>query len=169
MNERFNEKLSGLTEDNADKVTLDLGNPSSVLLAAGVEDKPMKLYGNKVIKKMKKHGFKLDELRNLPEAVAEPIAVFNNYGKAGNKSILTELETEQGNFLVTLTLGKGHDVDFNVVTSVFGKGESNIVDWINKGFATYIDKEKALDYLHHSALKAVTSDNQELSVPMPQR
>ncbi|MBU3813567.1 MAG: hypothetical protein H9791_03540 [Candidatus Bacteroides intestinipullorum] len=163
VNERFNEKLSGLTEDNADKVTLDLGNPSSVLLAAGVEDKPMKLYGNKVIKKMKKHGFKLDELRNLPEAVAEPIAVFNNYGKAGNKSILTELETEQGNFLVTLTLGKGHDVDFNVVTSVFGKGESNIVDWINKGFATYIDKEKALDYLHHSALKAVTSDNQELS------
>ena len=28
---------------------------------------------------------------------------------------------------------------------------------------TYINKEKALDYLHHSALKAVTSDNQELS------
>lgn len=164
VNERFNEKLSGLTEDNADKVTLDLGNPSPVLLAAGVEDKPMKLYGNKVIKKMKKHGFKLDELRNLPEAVAEPIAVFNNYQKEGNRSILTELETANGNFLVTIDLGKDADVDFNIVTSVFGKGDNNIITWINKGYATYIDKQKTLDYLHHSALKAVTSDNREEKV-----
>lgn len=164
VNERFNEELSGLTEDNADKVTLGLGNPSPVLLAAGVEDKPMKLYGNKVIKKMKKHGFKLDELRNLPEAVAEPIAVFNNYQKEGNRSILTELETANGNFLVTIDLGKDADVDFNIVTSVFGKGDNNIITWINKGYATYIDKQKTLDYLHHSALKAVTSDNREEKV-----
>lgn len=162
VNERFNEKLNGLTEANADKVVLSLGRPSDILRAAGVEDKPMKLYGNKVMKKMRKHGFTLDELHDLPQAVAEPIAVFKNYGKDGNRSILTELKTEQGNFLVTLTLGEGHDVDFNIVTSVFGKGESNIIDWIKRGFATYINKEKALNYLHHSALKAVTSDNQEL-------
>lgn len=163
VNERFNEQLDSLTEENADSVTLSLGRPSAILRAAGVEDKPMKLYGNKVMKKMRKHGFKLDELRNLPEAVANPIAVFKNYGKEGNRSILTELRTDQGNFLVTLTLGEGHDVDFNVVTSVFGKGGSNIIDWIKRGFATYINKEKALNYLHHSALKAVTSNNQELS------
>ena len=36
------------------------------------------------------------------------------------------------------------------VTSVFGKGEDNIVDWLNKGYARYINKEKALNYLHHS-------------------
>jgi hypothetical protein len=162
VNERFNEKLNGLTEANADKVVLSLGRPSDILRAAGVEDKPMKLYGNKVMKKMRKHGFTLDELHDLPQAVAEPIAVFKNYGKDGNRSILTELKTEQGNFLVTLTLGEGHDVDFNIVTSVFGKGESNIIDWIKRGFATYINKGKALNYLHHSALKAVTSDNQEL-------
>ena len=185
-NRRFNELLEELTEENADELVLDLGTPSPTLRVAGVEDKPMKLYGNKVIKKMKKHGFALDELRDLPRAVADPIAVFKNYGKEGNRSVLTELKTGQGNFLVTLTLGKGHDVDFNIVTSVFGKGESNIVDWIKNGFATYINKEKTLDYLHfsgrsipeasnnrekenaqeflhHSALKAVTSDNRELS------
>ena len=70
VNERFNEELSNLTEDNADKVALWLGKPSKVLLAAGVEDKPMKLYGNKVIRKMKKHGFSLEELRNLPRGKA---------------------------------------------------------------------------------------------------
>lgn len=160
-NEQFNEDLNGLTEKNADRVILSLGRPSAVLRAAGVTDMPMKLYGNKVIKKMKKHGVGLDELRDLPRAVANPIAVFKNYGKEGNRSVLTELQTEQGNFLVTLSVGKGNDIDFNIVTSVFGKGKDNIVDWINKGFATYVNKQKTLDYLHHSALKAVTSDNRE--------
>lgn len=150
--ERFNEELSSLTEANADNTILSLGRPSAVLRAAGVEDKPMKLYGNKVIKKMKKHGFTLEELRDLPHAVADPIAVFDNYAKDGNRSILTELRTEQGNFLVTIDLGKGEmDTDFNVVTSVFGKGDNKVVNWINKGFATYVNKEKALNYLHHSA------------------
>lgn len=94
----------------------------------------MKLYGSKVMKKMRKHGFALEDLRDLPRAVANPIAVFNNYGKDGNRSVLTELHTANGNFLVTISLGKGgEDIDFNIVSSVFGKGEDNIVDWLNRG------------------------------------
>ena len=167
VNERFNNELGGLTADNADNVVLSLGRPSKVLLSAGVENKPMTLYGNKVIKKMRKHGFALEELRNLPCAVADPIAVFNNYGKNGNRSILTELKTRRGNFLVSVNIGKGADVDFNIVSSVFGKGSGNVADWINKGYMTYVDKEKALNYLHHSALRAVTSDSSRLSSEDP--
>ena len=164
VNVKFNEQLGTLTEENADRIILSLGSPSDILLSAGVEDKPMKLYGNKVMQKMRKHGFALEELRDLPSEVANPIAVFNNYGKDGNRSILTELHTIKGNFLVAISLGKGtEDIDFNIVSSVFGKGEDNIVDWLNRGLATYIDKEKALNYLHHSALHAVTSDNPRLS------
>ena len=160
VNERFNEELSNLTEDNADKVTLWLGKPSKVLLAAGVEDKPMKLYGNKVIRKMKKHGFSLEELRNLPRAVADPVAVFNNYQREGNRSILTELKTQQGNFLVSVNIGKDADINFNIVRSVFGKGNENVVAWINNGLATYINKEKALSFLsHQSAPIAATAAN----------
>lgn len=167
VNERFNNELGGLTADNADNVVLSLGRPSKVLLSAGVENKPMTLYGNKVIKKMRKHGFALEELRNLPRAVADPIAVFNNYGENGNRSILTELKTLRGNFLVSVNIGKGADVDFNIVSSVFGKGSGNVADWINKGYMTYVDKEKALNYLHHSALRAVTSDSSRLSSEDP--
>lgn len=164
VNEKFNEDLSRLTEANADSITLSLGKPSQILVAAGVIDKPMKLYGNKVIKKMKKHGFELDELMNLPRAVSDPIAVFNNYGVSGNRSILTELKTTDGNFLVTIDLGTGKDdIDFNIVSSVFGKDEEKIVNWINNGFATYINKEKALNFLHHSAPIAETSGNSRLS------
>ena len=120
----------------------------------------MKLYGNKVMKKMRKHGFALEELRDLPRAVADPIAVFNNYGEDGNRSILTELRTQQGNFLVSVNIGKDADIDFNIVRSVFGKGDENVVDWINKGLATYINKEKALSFLfHQSAPIAATAAN----------
>ena len=163
VNDKFNEQLSMLNEENKDKIVLSLGMPSEILLSAGIEDKPMKLYGNKVIKKMKKHGFALDELKDLPRAVASPIAVFDNLGREGNRGILTELRTEQGNFLVTVDLGKGEDdIDFNIISSVFGKSDNKVVDWINKGIATYINKEKALNYLHHSAPIAEALSNPRL-------
>lgn len=164
VNRKFNEALSTLTENNADKVTFNLGSPSDVLLSAGIADKPIKLYGSKIIKKMKKHGFSLSELENLPASVSDPIGVFDNLGRTGNRSILTELRTKNGNFLVTVDFGKGQmDADFNIVSSVFGKGDSKVINWISKGFATYINKEKALDYLHLSAPIAEASNNQELS------
>ncbi|MEG1839137.1 MAG: hypothetical protein RR220_07595 [Bacteroidaceae bacterium] len=55
------------------------------------------------------------------------------------------------------------NIDFNIVTSVFGKGKDNIINWLNKGFTTYIDKRKALDYLHLSAPIAEASNSSELS------
>lgn len=165
VNERFNEELDNLTEENADKVTLWLGKPSDVLLSSGIENKPLKLYGNKVIKKMKKHGFALDELRDLPKAVADPIAVFDNYQREGNRTILTELRSQEKNIMVAVTLGKnGVDVDFNIVSSVFGKGSSNVVDWISKGYLAYVDKEKALNYLYFSERNiSEAADNSRLS------
>ena len=162
VNTRFNEELATLTDENKDKVILSLGTPSKKLLAGGVTNKPMKLYGAKVIKKQKLHGFNLSEIKDLPLAVANPIAVFNNYQSDENRSVLTELTTKDGNFLVSLNVGKGEDIDFNIVATVFGKGDDNIVDWFNRGLATYIDKEKALDYLHHSALNAEALSNPRL-------
>lgn len=161
-NDRFNAELATLTEENRDEVILSLGIPSEKLLAGGVVNKPMKLYRAKVIKKQKLHGFDLSEIKNLPLAVANPIAVFNNYQSDKNRSVLTELTTKDGNFLVSLNVGKGEDIDFNIVATVFGKGDDNIVDWFNRGLATYIDKEKALDYLHHSALNAEALSNPRL-------
>ena len=139
VNDQFNRELAELTEENADTKIFNLGSLSSILLSAGVEDKPMKLYGSKLMKKAKLHGFSPKELENLPAAVADPIAVFDNYKKTDNRSILTELKTKDGNFLVSLTIGKGIDVDFNIIVSAFGKANNRIVKWINKGFAGTVD------------------------------
>ena len=163
VNERFNEELDDFTIDNADEKVFDLGNPSAKLLSAGVADKPIRLHGSKIAKKMKKHGFSAEELRDLPKAVANPIAVFDNLGKDGNRSVLTELKTAKGNFLVAIDLGKGTEADFDVVSSVFGKRGDSVVGWINKGYLKYVDKKKALNYLHLSAPIAEASDNAGLS------
>ncbi len=163
VNEKFNEQLAEFTKDNADKINFNLGSPSAKLLSAGVADKPIKLHGSKVAKKMKKHGFSIEELRDLPKAVANPIAVFDNLGKEGNRSVLTELKTANGNFLVAIDLGKGTEADFDIVSSVFGKKGHSVAAWINKGYMRYVDKKKALNYLHLSAPIAEASDNTELS------
>ena len=163
VNARFNEQLEKLDEDTKDKIVLSLGYPSEILLGAGVKNKQMKLYGAKVLAKMKKHGFDVSELKDLPRAVANPIAVFNNYETDVNRSILTELTTKDGNFLVSVKIGEGEDVEFNIITSVFGKGDSKIANWINKGFGVYFNKEKTLNYLHHSAPIAEALSNSELS------
>ena len=162
VNDRFNEQLGGFTAETADRTNFSLGYPSEELLLAGVADRPIRLHGSKVVKKMKKHGFSIDELHDLPKAVAHPIAVFDNLHREGNRSILTELHTANGNFLVTIDLGRGSEADFDIVSSVFGKNDKGIVDWIISGYTKYIDKEKALDYLHLSAPIAEASDKQEL-------
>ena len=163
VNDRFNEQLSEFTIEDADKFIFNLGRPSAKLKAAGVTDRPIRLNGSKLAKKIKKHGFEPNELKNLPMAMEDPIAVFDNLGREGNRSVLTELKTANGNFLVSIDLGKGSDADFDVVSSVFGKRGNSILTWINKGFLKYVDKEKALNYLHLSAPIAEASDNSELS------
>lgn len=162
INDSFNSMLSVLTPENANNLAFQLGIPNSVMKDGGVQDKPLKLYGNKIIAKQRKHGFDFEELRNLPIAVANPIAIFNNYNNENNRSILTELRTKNGNFLVSVEVGVDADIDFNIVSSVFGKGDINIVDWLKKGYATYIDNEKVQNFLlHHSALIAGASAKSE--------
>ena len=151
VDEEFNKGLSVLNEKNKDSIILFLGKPSKILLDAGVEDKQIKLYGNKVLKKQKEHGFYLEELRSLPSAVAAPIAVFNNYKRKGNRSILTELSTKDGNFLVAIEIGRDGDIDFNIVSSVFGKNNESLEDWLRSGYATYIDEQKVKDFLLHQS------------------
>ena len=56
----------------------------------------------------------------------------------------------------------GGDIDFNIVKSTFGKDVDSVLNWINKGYLTFVDKEKALGYLYPSAPIAETANDQEL-------
>ncbi|TFH94380.1 MuF-C-terminal domain-containing protein [Porphyromonas levii] len=108
---------------------------------------PMVLYGNKLIKKIKKHGYSILDLLNLPKSLAYPIAVFDTKGD-GSRIALAEIKDHKGNnFVVSVRYGNGTQAEVNVITSVYGKLFESVVRWLRKGYLTYADKKKALAYL----------------------
>ena len=150
VNERFNEQLDGLTEENASSTRLQLGRPSSILLSVGIPDKPFILYGNKLMKKAKQHDFSPKEVKDLPLAMQSPIAAF--VGSHPNSfAILSEMEIDGKNVLVSIETEKNGEIDFNIISSVFGKNSKGVIKWILDGKLLYADKEKALSYISASA------------------
>lgn len=162
VNEQFNRELAGLTEENAQSKRLKLGHPSPMLSAAGVPDKPIILYGNKLLKKAKLHGFGVKELHNLPLAMQNPIAVFE--GSHPN-SFATLLEIKLGghNTLASIEVNKKGEADFNIISSLFGKESKGVTKWILDGKLLSVDKEKAQSYISASALNADATYKNELS------
>lgn len=162
VNERFNRELAELTEKNAQSKRLKLGKPSLMLSAAGVPDKPIILYGNKLLKKAKLHNFDVKELHNLPLAMQNPIAVFE--GSHPN-SFATLLEIKLGghNTLASIEVNKKGEADFNIISSLFGKESKGVTKWILDGKLLSVDKEKAQSYISASALNADATYKNELS------
>lgn len=162
VNEQFNRELAELTEENAQSKRLKLGYPSPMLSAAGVPDKPIILYGNKLLKKAKLHNFDVKELHNLPLAIQNPIAVFE--GSHPN-SFATLLEIKLGghNTLASIEVNKKGEADFNFISSLFGKESKGVTKWILDGKLLSVDKEKAQSYISASALNADATYKNELS------
>ena len=162
INEQFNRELAELTEENAQSKRLKLGYPSPMLSAAGVPDKPIILYGNKLLKKAKLHNFDVKELHNLPLAMQNPIAVFE--GSHPN-SFATLLEIKLGghNTLASIEVNKKGEADFNFISSLFGKESKGVTKWILDGKLLSVDKEKAQSYISASALNADATYKNELS------
>ncbi|MDR0824034.1 MAG: hypothetical protein LBN74_03000 [Prevotella sp.] len=162
VNTRFNEELKTLTPENADSKVFDLGIPLGILKSAGIENKRFKLYGNKIIKKAKEHGYKPEDLSDLPMAMQSPLFVFEG-SHDGTFSILTEININGNNVLVSIATNKKNELDVNFVTSVYdiegikdSHGKS-VVEIINEDKIRYSEKDKSLNYL--SALGQTSATN----------
>ncbi len=162
VNKKFNEELEQLTTENADNVQLNVGRPSNILLACGMPNRAIVLYGNKLVKKAKQHGYDFADIKDLPKYVANPIAVFK--GSYENSfAILTEMPINGKNALVSIDISKGEVQDVNLVTSVFDKNSKGVINWINNGKLIYAEKNKVLDYLSTSVPITDATNKQELN------
>ena len=159
INEGFNHELERFTPENADATVFNLGMPSEILLSAGIESKPIKFYGSKLLAKMKKHGFNASDLKDLPNAVNDPIAIFEG-NRPDSFAVLTELNIGGNNVLAILEVGEGRDINFNLITSTYGKAKEGIANWVNDGKLLYLNKEKTPDYLGTPAPIAGAVNNQ---------
>lgn len=159
VNQRFNEQLAELTEENADRIIMSLGRPSEILRSVDMPDRDIRLYGNKVMKKSKTHEYSPHDLKDLPKMIQHPIAIFKG-SYPGSFSLLTEIELNGNNALVSIDIKKGEVQDINLVTSVYGKKGDNVLSWIEEGKMLYTDKKKTLDYISSSAPIADATYNQ---------
>ena len=159
VNDRFNDRLESLVANpnQKDKV-LRLGRSSEFLKDGGVADAEIVLEFDKLVRKSgedykNKHPFDMSDIKDLPKAIASPIAVFGNTsGENDGNVILTELKKDGKNFIVAVKTvmqpRKGGVVlEVNQITTLFPKEAKGIVHWFNLGKATNIDKEKALRFI----------------------
>ena len=159
VNDRFNDRLESLVANpNQKDRVLRLGRSSEFLRDGGLADAEIVLEFDKLARKSKEgykneHPFDMSDIKDLPKAIASPIAVFGNTsGENDGNVILTELKKDGKNFIVAVKTmmqpRKGGVVlEVNQITSLFPKDAKGIVHWFNSGKATNIDKEKALRFI----------------------
>lgn len=157
VNDDFNQRLDELVKNpnQKDKI-LRFGRSSSFLKVGGITDAEIELDFDKFIRKSgdkykNNHPFAASDLKNLPMALAEPIAVFNST-TANDHVVLTELQKDGKNFIVAVRAVEQHRkggvvLEVNKITSLYPKEEIGIVYWINNGRISNVDKEKALHFI----------------------
>ena len=153
VNERFNEELERQIAGELPKGHVyGLGRPSDVLLAAGLPNLPIEMAASQLVFKSSsgKHDFDLNEVMNLPNAIANPIAVFEYGDREKAQNILTVLKHNREHFLVGMFIRptvKGRVLEINSVRNVFPKNGLSIARWIENGKLTYSNKKELLNFL----------------------
>lgn len=143
-----------------------LGRASNVLKSAGVADLDIEMPSSRLQEKSNKdyksnHPFDLSEVRNLPESIQHPIAVFESETDPRRTVVLTELESGGKNFIAVLGLSRmrgRNAMEVNSVISLYPKDSaSRIGKWFDsekytgKNLLKWVDKKKALKWLSNNS------------------
>ena len=174
INQKFNERLDELVSNpnQKDKV-LHLGRSSEFLKDGGISDAEIVLDYDKLVRKSSEnysnhHPYSAEDIYDLPIAVHNPIALFENTNGKGGFVILTELKKDGRNFIAALRTTEqnrkgGVLLTVNEITTLYPKEVRGIIHWINQGKITNVDKEKALHFIEALQPHAGTTiTNEEL-------
>jgi len=149
VNARFNRELQQqikgfLPESHVYK----LGNPGEILQSAGMPNLPIELRADLLAFKARddySHPFNMSEIKNLPYAINDPIAVFAYGDKSKAVNVVTELEKDGKKFLVGISLNpevNGENLNINSIRTIFPKDTAEWQRWIEQGKALYINDDK---------------------------
>ena len=168
INNEFNDALEKQMAGTLPKgYTYKLGNPSSALKFAGIDDLPIELSSRTLEVKSSKdyksnHPFDLASIKNLPIAIQRPVAIFDSEYEDGRKVILTELKDDKGHSIIAV-LGlrklRGRNyAEVNSIISLYGKDSAvRIANWfdstnknglgLDKQLCRWADTKKASEWL----------------------
>jgi predicted GNAT family acetyltransferase len=154
VNERFNGELQQhIDEMLPEGHVYKLGMPLEILQSTGFPDLPIELNADILLRKatVYGHNFDLSEIKDLPKAIQNPMAIFSYGDKTKAQNILIEVESKDGKkFIVGVSLNpniKGKNIEVNSIRNVFPKDTHEWINWINQGKGLYFNKEKVLNFL----------------------
>ena len=173
VNDKFNDRLAQLIENpNQKDRVLHLGRSSQFLIDGGIADAEIELDFDKFVRKSSEkyknnHPFSAGDIKDLPKAIAHPVAVFNSTTKKDHV-VMTELNHDGKNFIVAIRATEQNRknkvvLEVNQITSLYPKGERGIIYWIKNNKLSNVDKEKALHFIEALQPHAGTLTSEELS------
>ena len=146
VNSRFNEELSRQSDGTLEKGYIyRLGMPGDVLRSTGFPDLPIELSSVRLIEKSynQDHPFDISEIKNLPIALQNPIAVFSYGDGTKAQNVIVEIEHDGKNFLVGVHFNQSkRGVEINDIRGLFPRDTKDWLNWILQGKMLYVDKMK---------------------------
>jgi hypothetical protein len=169
INSCFNEELQRQIEGKLSKGHVyQLGMPSNALLSR-LENLPIQLRATTLNLKsatdyIHSHPFDLVQIKNLPQALSAPIAVFESETNFSRTVVLTELKNNSGsNFIAIIDVQRlaGRQVyEVNNIISLYPKASNDrILRWfdgkndkeIGRDLLCWVDTQKALNWLSNAS------------------
>jgi hypothetical protein len=171
VNDFFNQQVDNLDAKQAKKTDLLLGAPSLDLLSTGVfAGKVIALNGAKLQKIAQRLGVPIQALKNLPQALQNPLAVYRTDPANKNMaSVLTEMRIQDKNVVVVINVAGNGDVDVSVVSDITLSPSDFIAQMIDEGRMIWVNKKKFAPSSVSASAPKSTESLQPRDKPSPQR
>jgi hypothetical protein len=151
VNDKFNAELQQQIDGTLPKGHVyQLGMPSEILRSCGFPDMPIELSSTNLAEHARKthHPFELKDVKDLVNALQEPIGVFAYGDKEKSQNVIVEIQKEGRNFLVGVHFNQNRrGLVVSDIRGIFPKDNAEWLNWINQGKSLYLDKEKIQDLI----------------------
>lgn len=156
------EDVFGSTNTQVKAESIYLGTTPKALIESGLDDLPMFMNKQKLVKIKHEHPeMTADLLKQIPQQINNPVAVFKNTKEdSPNNSyvVLTELQGTNGNPVISAIHANKTErgLEFHRIASVYGRNESSnyLTNMVKHSEVRFVDKQKARRINHTLQLLA---------------
>ena len=153
---RFKSQLQDYIDGKLDnKHVFRLGTTPEAMKLVGADDLPVELSAAVLAKKENKHSLNLNNLKNLPEELADPIAILQSQTVPNGFVVLTELPTNDGKSIIAAVhlnkkFGKA---EVNSIRSIHPRPNGQIQNWGENGDVLYLNTKRKPSWLRVPVLQ----------------
>lgn len=156
------EDVFGSTNTRLKAESIYLGTTPKALIESGLDDLPMFMNKQKLVKIKHEHPeMTADLLKQIPQQINNPVAVFKNTkdGSPNNSYVvLTELQGTNGNPVISAIHANKTErgLEFHRIASVYGRNEPSnyLTNMVKHSEVRFVDKQKARRINHTLQLLA---------------